>query len=124
MPRKELYRELKIREKELLEELAAIQKIIGGIRVSSSDNTQKANSMSSGGKGDLTWEEYWLKIAEGIKGEFKAKDAADIAVRENPNLDENTIRTSAKTKLSKLAGKGKIKSRRSKNLKAGNTYWN
>lgn len=133
MPREELYKELRIREKEVSDELIAIQALLSKYGPTKNFTNQADNSEPKtvpstsingiGARGSKTWPNYWLELAKIQNKKFKANDLAEIAINDNPDVPEKTIRTSAKTKLSLLAKLGKIKSERTGSLKDGNTYW-
>ncbi len=120
--RQALVKELRIREKELTEELDAIRKILVSNTISSEDKPSN-NSASKGKtlfgttKGGLTWKEYVKLLLSEIGGTGKYQDVVKKAIESNPEIDEKTIRSAVRAKLSKLyqakeikAEKGKIKS--------------
>ena len=120
--RQALVKELRIREKELTEELDAIRKILVSNTISSEDKPSN-NSASKGKtlfgtpKGGLTWKEYVKLLLSEIGGTGKYQDVVKKAIESNPEIDEKTIRSAVRAILSKLyqakeikAEKGKIKS--------------
>ncbi|MCJ8288362.1 MAG: hypothetical protein HRT58_21935 [Crocinitomicaceae bacterium] len=136
MPREEFYEELRIRETELIDELDAIRRLlndvykVGTMTFNKKKETMPTDTIDNTGvkifkaKGDTAWSVYWFEIAQTLDGKFKAKDVSDIGTRSNPDMDQKTVRNSAKGWLSKLAGSGKLQSTRGVSLKEGNTYWN
>lgn len=59
-------------------------------------------------KGSLSWEAYWPVVLKAIGGRGKAQNASEYAIKANPKIKPTLIRTSARTKLSKLFRKKKI----------------
>ena len=73
MPRKELLKELKIREKELSEELEAIQKILYSNTIVSSSEVKPEQTQNGTPKGKMGWEVYATFMLKEVGGEAKAK---------------------------------------------------
>src|ERR1035437_2242771 len=100
IPRQQFIEELKIREKELIEELKAIKVILGNdvpdIPVGNGQ-PEKVTTTSGTPKGKMSWETYVELMLKEIGGEGKSQEVAKAIVKANPKIDEARIRSEEHT---------------------------
>jgi len=124
MEQKELIEHLQLREKDLIKELEAIRTLLDVYTNNDTKDkhTTKVNSNLISSKGSMRWEDYAFYILKQIGGKAKAYKVVDAAINANPNINEDTLRTAIKAKLSKMYLKSKISAIKGKYPKDGYTY--
>jgi len=129
MARKELIQELKIREKELIEELEAIQRIL-------QSNIIKDSIGEEGGEGGMirtkfpvtdkgkkSWEDYIIDVLKKIGGKGKSIEVTEAIVKANPDIPEDRISHAVRHHLSKLLKYRKIDAKKSNIKSEGYEYF-
>ncbi len=129
--KEEIYSEIKTQLPELVEELNAIDKIIGSNIVNLyANNSGKSNVTATlttkktvgTPKGDMTWIEYVLFMLKEIGGKGKSSDVARAIVNANSSISFDRAIDACRDKLSKLLKEGKINADTSVNKKEGYLY--
>jgi len=128
MPRQELIQELKIREKELMDELEAIQRILKsniiGSSISTNQDVQPSNVEVSGNiKGKRSWEDYIVDVLKEIGGKAKSVDVTEAIIKANADMSEDTISHAVRHHLSKLLKNEKIGANKTKIKSEGYEYF-
>jgi len=102
-----LIEQLQIREKELIKELNAIKTLIGVYTNNQEniiENTEKITALGNmeeiKSKGKMSWEHYAVYLLRKIGGKAKASEVTDLAIKVNPDIDKNTIKSAIRSKLS------------------------
>ena len=126
--RQELLKELRIRKKELVTELEAIDAILDSNTISSvekpsSNGKPKATTLFGTPKGEMTWVNYVKFMLKEIGGEVKSQDVVKRVIQANPEIDEKTIKNSVGAKLSKLYLAGKIGANEGRFPSEGHKYF-
>ena len=129
MARQQLIQELQMREKELLDELESIRKILrsntieGSTGKSNQDGQLEKVTASGSAKGKKSWEEYIVDVLKEVGGKVKSKDIADAVIKANPNIPESRIMHAVRHHLSLLSKNGKINANKSKIKSEGYEYF-
>ncbi len=115
MPRQEFFVELKIMEKELLEQLEAVRKLLKSYATREIENELETNTKKVkmvrtkfDGKGDRSWSDYVLLMLKRYGGRAKTRDLVNFIMKSNPEQSEKTVLATVRTYLSKLYKKGII----------------
>lgn len=123
MKQKELIEHLHLREKALIKELDAIRTLIG---VYTSDDTDgedvKISDSMIAPKGKMNWGNYAVYVLRKIGGKAKTAEVADAAIKANPGIDKETIKSAIRAKLSIKYREGTIDAVKTKNKKDGYVY--
>lgn len=108
MARLELFNELKIREKELIDELEAIRKIIYSNTQPHTPEPKITNQSALWPpKGNTPWLEYTEKMLQAI-GKGKTEEVLNAVISANPSLDKQRAKSAVRHHLSKLYRDGRI----------------
>ena len=125
MSQKALIQQLKKREAELIEELEAIQVLIGAYDKEDEPGGESAQTTAAKiihPKGAMGWEDYAVFLLEQAGGEAKSSAIGDMAVKGNPTLNSKTVQRAIKSKLSIAFREGRIDAEKSKYPKDGFLY--
>lgn len=124
--------ELEKRKVELVSELNYIDNLLGlytetskrSSDLFSSDNNHLQNSVSNKyiNKGDLTWEDYAIKVLKELGGSAKSRDIANYVIKANPSMNEERAENAVRHHMSKLFKAEIIDAESSNNRKLGFTY--
>ncbi len=126
--RGEIYSEVKAEFPELIEELAAIDKILSrssNSKASSGESKPIETPVSGSGippKGDHSWNEYILMVLEALGGKAKSREVAKAIVESNNDITPARARDASSDKLSRLLAAGKITAIKPRHKKEGYTY--
>ncbi len=127
MPRQELIQELQIREKELMDELEAIQRILQSNTTKDSYDAEQESPMKRTKfpvqeKGKSSWEDYIVDVLGKIGGKGKSLDVTEAIIKANPIIPKDRVSHAVRHHLSKLLKNGKIGANKSKIKSEGYEY--
>lgn len=122
--RKEIYSELEGQFPELMDELEAIDKIIGSTKELYLHSKEASVSKTNRGtpKGDMSWEDYVFFMLKEIGGVGKASDVAKAIVSSNDDITLKRAKDACSDKLSKLLGLKKLKATKGVSKRDGYVY--
>ena len=129
MPRQELISELRLREKELMDELDAIRKILQSNTVEDSVSEKKSEGgmmrtkFPIVGKGNRSWEDYIVDVLKKIGGKGKSIEVTEVIAKANPDIPSDRVSHAVRHHLSKLLKYGKIDAKKSNIKSEGYEYF-
>ena len=126
--RNEIYSEVRVHFPQLIDELAAIEKIL-----SRNDNSKTygggrnivESSVSDSGippKGNYNWDEYILMVLKALGGKGKSREVAKAIVEANNDITPGRAKDASSDKLSRLLAAGRISAIKPRHKKEGYTY--
>ena len=129
MARQELIQELRLREKELIEELEAIQRILQSNTIEDPIGEERGGGgmvrtkFPITGKGKKLWEDYVVDVLKKIGGRGKSVDVTKAIIKANPHIPADRISHAVRHNLSILLKNGVIDAKRSKIKSEGYEYF-
>lgn len=121
--RKEIYAELQGQFPDLMEELAAIDKIIDRSKnLYVADSTSNNKVLTGTPKGNMSWEDYVLLMLREIGGVGKTMDVAKAIVNANDNITLKRAKEACSDKLSRHLSAKRVRATKGTSKKDGYVY--